>query len=168
VRPVRWLAAVGLSASLLAGCGGTEPPSLSPEAAQVLASDVDAVAAAARSQDVAALGGALQALRGHVEHYSTLEEISPERASRILAAAARVATDVQPAAPQPAPEPAASAAPAPAVRPAAPAAVEDPPAPAPASGDDDGDRAKDKAKDRAGKGEKAGKGGRGGRGGKGD
>ncbi len=138
----RRLVAAGLTAVLLAGCSGSEPPSLSPEAARVLGTDVDAVAAAARAQDLGALRGALQALRSHVEQYQARDELSPERSSRIMAAAALVATDVEPPAPAApaAPEPPAPAAPEPAAPQAVPPAAPPPvrsPAPRPAAASPD-------------------------------
>jgi len=142
VSAARRLVAAGLTAVLLAGCSGSEPPSLSPEAARVLGTDVDAVAAAARAQDLGALRGALQALRSHVEQYQARDELSPERSSRIMAAAALVATDVEPPAPAApaAPEPPAPAAPEPAAPQAVPPAAPPPvrsPAPRPAAASPD-------------------------------
>lgn len=78
----------------LAGCGEQKRADISPQAAQVLASDVDAITAAARAKDATQVQQALQALRSHVDAHQASGDLSSERASRILAAAAKVGLDV--------------------------------------------------------------------------
>lgn len=73
---------------------GEQKPELSSAAAQVLSADVDAVTAAARAGDAAKLQQALRNLRVHVEEQQEAGQLSPARASTILAAGARVALDV--------------------------------------------------------------------------
>jgi hypothetical protein len=99
---------VALGAVLLAGCAGGEE--ISADAARVLDQDVDVITQSARAGDAARVQRALLQLRQHVEQYQAKDELSDERASRILAAGARVATSVRPATratttPTPRPEP---------------------------------------------------------------
>lgn len=73
---------------------GQQRPEISSAAAKVLSADVDAATAAARAGDAVKLQQALRNLRVHVEEQQKAGELSPARASRILAAGARVALDV--------------------------------------------------------------------------
>ncbi len=94
-RPPRLLVALLLSAVTgLGACGGQEGTEISPQAAKILGSDVDAVEAAARAGDAAKLQQALTALREHVDAQQRSGDLSSARASQILAAGARVALDV--------------------------------------------------------------------------
>lgn len=77
----------------VSGCG-EQKPEISSVAAKVLSADVDAVTAAARAGDAAKLQQALRNLRVHVEEQQNAGQLSPARASTILAAGARVALDV--------------------------------------------------------------------------
>jgi hypothetical protein len=94
----RTIAAVVLSLGLLAGCGGQED--LSVEAEQALTQDVAAITDAARVGDAARLQELVVQLRRHVEQFEDSGDVSESRAAEILAAAARVATDVGPPAPE--------------------------------------------------------------------
>lgn len=78
----------------VAGCGQQPEPDISAQAAKVLGADVDAITAAARAKDATKVQQALKTLRGHVDAQQASGELSPERASQILAAGARVAIDV--------------------------------------------------------------------------
>lgn len=87
-------------ALILVACAQQDGTEISPQAAQVLAADVDAVTAAARAGDAAALQEALKVLHGHVDAQQESGDLSSDRAARILAAGARVALDVGAPAPQ--------------------------------------------------------------------
>lgn len=89
-----------VAAFVVTGCGEQEQPEISPQAAQVLAADVDAVTAAARAGDATALQEALKTLRAHVDAQQESGDLSSDRAARILAAGARVALDVGAPAPE--------------------------------------------------------------------
>lgn len=92
-RPLAALAVTGALLVGLSGCGSDEPE-ISPAAAKVLAADVDAITAAARAKDAAQVQAALKTLRAHVDEQQESGELSADRASRILAAGAKVALDV--------------------------------------------------------------------------
>lgn len=99
-RPLARTAVAVLAAVVLVACGAQERSDISPQAAEVLAADVEAVTAAARAGDAAALQEALKTLRGHVDGQQESGDLSSARAARILAAGARVALDVGAPAPQ--------------------------------------------------------------------
>ncbi|GAC1445760.1 MAG: hypothetical protein NVSMB55_28410 [Mycobacteriales bacterium] len=86
------------------GCGSGAD--LSAPAAAVLQRDTAAVAAAARVGDLPRTSAALTRLRADVAQRRAHGEMSPERARRLLDAAARVALDVVAAHPSPPPSPA--------------------------------------------------------------
>lgn len=100
---------------LLAGCGGSHP-ALSSSAASVLQKDADALAAAARSGNRAALKAAYDALQADLARQRSSGGVTAARADSVLAAAQRVLADGQAAAPVVTPSPVATTA-----RPAAPA-----------------------------------------------
>lgn len=100
-----------LTAALLAGCGGAQETGLTPAAAGVLGKDVDAITSAARADDATRVQELLLQLREDVERLQADGELSEARGARVLAAAARVATDVG------APEPEVVVTPAPAPQP---------------------------------------------------
>lgn len=96
MRPSRCCAVLATALALLISVSscGQQKPEISPAAAKVLNADVDAVTAAARAGDAVKLQQALRSLRVHVEEQQKAGEVTPARASTILAAGARVALDV--------------------------------------------------------------------------
>jgi hypothetical protein len=89
---VRPLLALPVALVLVAGCGsGTD---LSASAEALLKKDAAAVAAAARSGDGAAVQAAVAKLKADLAAQVDSGGVSAQRADRVLAAAARVASDV--------------------------------------------------------------------------
>ena len=150
----RTVAAVVLGLSLLAGCGGGE--ALSAAAEEALSRDVEAIAAAARAGDAVRLQELVGELRGHVAELEVDGEVSGDRAAEILAAAARVATDVAPPEPEPKPEPEPEPEPKPEPEPEVVVSVV--PAPPPEEADTDEDQGEGEKKVDEGEGEEKGKG----------
>lgn len=93
-RPLAGLLVAAVLGARLSACGRQDDPDISLEAATVLGADVDAITAAARAKDAAKVQEALKTLRTHVDEQQALGDLNTERASRILAAGARVALDV--------------------------------------------------------------------------
>lgn len=86
--------AAGLALVLSVSSCGQQDADISPAAAEVLSADVDSVTVAARAGDAAKVQLALRTLGVHVAQQQKSGDLSPARASTILAAGARVALNL--------------------------------------------------------------------------